>query len=176
MSLTTAPRASGSGRFAELAARVTTLRGAERDELEIENPTVGRPLGTVPRCSAEDVELAATRARAAQVGWAQTSFSARAATLMRLHDLVLERQDEVLDVIQLESGKARRHAFEEILDVALVARYYARSAEHLLRTRAEVLGVHGQQPVEPLDEDDPRRGGVDAAEVPGEHPVRHLAQ
>jgi succinate-semialdehyde dehydrogenase/glutarate-semialdehyde dehydrogenase len=54
---------------------------------------------------------------------------------MRLHDLVLERQDEVLDVIQLESGKARRHAFEEILDVALVARYYARSARRLLRTR-----------------------------------------
>jgi succinate-semialdehyde dehydrogenase / glutarate-semialdehyde dehydrogenase len=41
----------------------------------------------------------------------------------------------LLDVIQLESGKARRHAFEEILDVALVARYYARSARRLLRTR-----------------------------------------
>jgi acyl-CoA reductase-like NAD-dependent aldehyde dehydrogenase len=48
---------------------------------------------------------------------------------------VLERQNELLDVIQLESGEARRHAFEESLDVALVARYYARSAERLLRTR-----------------------------------------
>ena len=48
---------------------------------------------------------------------------------------MLARQDELLDIIQLESGKARRHAFEEILDVAIVARYYARSAERHLRTQ-----------------------------------------
>jgi succinate-semialdehyde dehydrogenase/glutarate-semialdehyde dehydrogenase len=134
MSVATRARSTGSGRFSELAARVTTAPG-ERDGLDIENPAVARPLGTVPRCTAEDVELAVTRARAAQEGWAQNRVSARAAVMLRLHDLVLERQDEVLDVIQLESGKARRHAFEEILDVALVARYYARSAEPLLRTR-----------------------------------------
>jgi len=56
---------TGSGQFSELAARVTTPSG-ERDELEIENPAVGRPLGAVPRCGAEDVELAVTRARGAQ--------------------------------------------------------------------------------------------------------------
>jgi succinate-semialdehyde dehydrogenase/glutarate-semialdehyde dehydrogenase len=134
MSVATRARSIGSGRFSGLSARVTTAPG-ERDELEIENPATGRPLGTVPRCTAEDVELAVTRGRAAQEAWARLSHSARAAVLMRLHDLVLDRQDEVLDVIQLESGKARRHAFEEILDAALVARYYARSAERLLRTR-----------------------------------------
>ena len=48
---------------------------------------------------------------------------------------MLERQDELLDVIQLESGKARRHAFEEILDTALVARYYANTAQGHLRAR-----------------------------------------
>jgi len=41
---------------------------------------------------------------------------------------VLRRQDEVLDLIQLENGKARRHAFEEVVDVALNARHYARTA------------------------------------------------
>ncbi|PQM45775.1 Putative succinate-semialdehyde dehydrogenase [NADP(+)] 2 [Mycobacterium talmoniae] len=39
-----------------------------------------------------------------------------------------QTQDEVLDLIQLENGKARRHAFEEILDVCLTARYYANTA------------------------------------------------
>jgi succinate-semialdehyde dehydrogenase/glutarate-semialdehyde dehydrogenase len=135
-----APDPTGSARIdarrlAELAARVTTVRGAERDELEVENPAVGRLLATVPRCAAEDVELAVQRAREAQSSWARTDFAAREALLMRVHDLVLERQDELLDVIQLESGKARRHAFEEILDVALVSRYYARSARRLLKTR-----------------------------------------
>lgn len=121
-------------RLTELAARVTT-GGGEREELEIENPATGRLLGTVPRCTAEDVELAVLRARMAQEAWASTDWDTREALLMRVHDLVLERQEELLDVIQLESGKARRHAFEEILDVALVARYYARSARRLLRTR-----------------------------------------
>ena len=48
---------------------------------------------------------------------------------LRFHDLLLERQNEVLDIIQLETGKARRHAFEEILDTAVVCRYYALAGE-----------------------------------------------
>lgn len=135
MSIAERPRTSGPGRFSELAGRVTAVAGADRDELEIENPATGQVLGVVPRCTADDVELAVQRARKAQSAWAKTDFAEREALLMRLHDLVLDRQDEVLDVIQLESGKARRHAFEEILDVALVSRYYARSAGRLLRPR-----------------------------------------
>lgn len=52
--------------------------------------------------------------------------------LLRFHELVLQRQDEVLDLIQLENGKARRHAFEEIIDVCMVSRYYAHTAEEYL--------------------------------------------
>jgi succinate-semialdehyde dehydrogenase/glutarate-semialdehyde dehydrogenase len=56
---------------------------------------------------------------------------------------VLDRQAELLDVIQLENGKARRDAFEEIIDVAQVCRYYARTAPRLLRPhrRAGALPV-----------------------------------
>jgi acyl-CoA reductase-like NAD-dependent aldehyde dehydrogenase len=46
---------------------------------------------------------------------------------LRFHDLVLDRQDELLDLIQWESGKARSHAFEEVAHVAMTARYYART-------------------------------------------------
>ena len=59
-------------------------------------------------------------ARAAQRAWARATVAERAAVLLRLHDLVLDRQDDLLDLIQLETGKARRHAFEEIADVAIV--------------------------------------------------------
>ena len=55
--------------------------------------------------------------------------------LLRFHDLVLRRQDEVLDLIQLENGKARRHAFEEVLDVCITARYYAHTAQQYLRPK-----------------------------------------
>jgi succinate-semialdehyde dehydrogenase/glutarate-semialdehyde dehydrogenase len=121
-------------KIAELTARVSTA-GGEREQMEVENPATGKPLGSVPRCTEEDVEAAVRRARAAQARWRETDWATRERILLRFHDLILDRQDEVLDVIQLESGKARRHAFEEIIDVATVSRYYARAAQSILRPR-----------------------------------------
>ena len=69
--------------------------------------------------------VAVSRARAAQARWAAVPIAERARIFLRFHDLLLDRQDEVLDLIQLEIGKARRHAFEEILDTAESARHYA---------------------------------------------------
>ncbi len=108
---------------------------AGRPAIDVIAPFTGAVLGRVPACSAEDVRAAAHRARAAQRDWARRGFSARGRVLLRFHDLLLARQDEILDVIQLESGKARRDAFEEVLDTAIVARYYARTARRHLRPR-----------------------------------------
>jgi succinate-semialdehyde dehydrogenase/glutarate-semialdehyde dehydrogenase len=121
-------------KLAALAARVSTA-GNERESIEVENPATGEVLATVPECTAEDVDLAVRRARDAQARWRETGFDQRREILLRYHDLVLDRQDEILDVLQLESGKARRHAYEEILDAAMIARYYARSAERHLRAQ-----------------------------------------
>lgn len=106
--------------------------GPRRD---VTNAMTGELLGYVPHCSRVDVVSAAGRARAIQVEWAARPVSERAAVLLRFHDLVLQRQDEILDLIQLENGKARRHAFEEILDVCITARYYANTAERYLRPK-----------------------------------------
>jgi succinate-semialdehyde dehydrogenase/glutarate-semialdehyde dehydrogenase len=102
--------------------------------MQIDQPFTGAPLGAVPRCTPQDVEAALKRARAVQAAWRQTSFGERKRILLRFHDLLLSRQDEVLDLLQLEAGKARRHAIEEVLDVAIVARYYANTAGKHLRT------------------------------------------
>ena len=133
------PASTGSSRVSSayleaLAARVQTASD-EREPIEIENPATGEILATVPKCTPDDVDAAVKRAREAQRLWKESSFDERRAVLLRFHDLILDRQDELLDVIQLESGKARRHAYEEILDSAIVARYYARSAERHLRTQ-----------------------------------------
>ena len=116
-----------------LAARVQSSAG--REPMPIQQPFTGKPLGTVPKCAPEDVEAAIKRAREAQREWAQTSFDERRGIFMRYHDLVLDRQEELLDLLQIESGKARRHAFEEILDVAIVSRYYGNTAEKHLKPR-----------------------------------------
>lgn len=117
----------------ELASQVES--GDAGSRLEITNAMTGHPLGDVPRCTTDDVSAAAERARAVQRAWAARPIRDRAAVLRRFHDLVLKRQDEVLDLIQLENGKARRHAFEEVVDVCLTARYYANTAADYLRPK-----------------------------------------
>jgi succinate-semialdehyde dehydrogenase / glutarate-semialdehyde dehydrogenase len=136
----TRPAPTGSkridtARIEALARRVTTTGEGEREQIEIERPATGQLLGRVPRCTADDVELAVQRARAAQEQWRETSFAERRRILLAFHDLVFDRREELLDLLQLESGKARRHAFEEVLDVAIVARYYANTAETHLKTK-----------------------------------------
>lgn len=116
-------------------AKPLVVAGAARDQIEVRTPFTGAPIGTIPAARSEDVQMAVELARAAQSGWAERPFSERSRIFLRFHDLLLRRQDETLDLIQLESGKARAHAFEEILDTAVVARYYARRARKFLRTR-----------------------------------------
>src|SRR3954449_5598495 len=116
-----------------LAARVVSTAG--NDPMEIEQPFTGKPLGTVPKCGPDDVRAAIERARAVQAEWAKTSFAERKRVLLRYHDLILDHEDELLDLLQIESGKARRHAFEEVLDVAITSRYYANTAEEHLKPR-----------------------------------------
>jgi succinate-semialdehyde dehydrogenase/glutarate-semialdehyde dehydrogenase len=118
----------------DLAARVTMTDGRHQ-EIDVQNPATGALLASVPRCTGDDVERAVNQARRAQQRWRRSGWAERERILLRFHDLVLDRQDELLDVLQLESGKARRHAFEEIMDVAMVSRYYARTAQRYLRTR-----------------------------------------
>jgi len=103
--------------------------------MDIEAPFTGAILGRVPRSTPDDLAAALDRARRAQAGWQRTSFDQRKRILLGYHDLVLARQDEILDLLQLEAGKARKHAFEEVLDAAIVARYYANTAEKQLRAR-----------------------------------------
>jgi succinate-semialdehyde dehydrogenase / glutarate-semialdehyde dehydrogenase len=114
----------------DLARRVEVADASR--QREITDAMTGEPLGHVPHCTAEDVAEAARRAREVQAQWAARPVAERAEVLLRLHDLVLAHQDEVLDLIQLENGKARRHAFEEVIDVALTSRYYAHTAEEYL--------------------------------------------
>ena len=103
--------------------------------IEVRAPFTGNLLGTLPVATDADVARAVDLARTAQKPWAALPFRDRAAIFLRFHDLLLDRQDEALDLIQLESGKSRAHAFEEILDTAIVARYYARRAGKFLRPR-----------------------------------------
>jgi acyl-CoA reductase-like NAD-dependent aldehyde dehydrogenase len=108
--------------------------------VEVRSPIGDQPLAHIPQSSESDVEEAFRRARRAQEAWARTPIDERAAALLRLHDLALDRQQEIIDLICVESGKARKHAFDEPMHIALTARYYGRTAhEHLDSRRVRGL-------------------------------------
>ncbi|MFE7212558.1 succinic semialdehyde dehydrogenase [Streptomyces sp. NPDC057611] len=118
----------------ELVARLTKgVAGSGRTANH--SPFTGDKLADLPESTPEDVAGAYERARAAQAVWAQVPVRQRAAVLLRFHDLVLARQAEVLDLIQLETGKARLHAHEEVQAVAVAARHYGRRAAAYLKPK-----------------------------------------
>jgi len=126
------PRVS-TAMLVRLAARAAVA--APADTIAIEAPFTGEALGEVPAGTPVDVATAVAAARAAQAAWAQRPLEERAAVLLRFHDLFIANAAEILDIIQLETGKSRHHAFEEVEDIAIQARYYAHSAEDHLPPR-----------------------------------------
>ncbi|MFK4185835.1 succinic semialdehyde dehydrogenase [Streptomyces sparsogenes] len=104
-------------------------------------PFTGEVLAELPESTPEDVAEAYERARVAQRAWARTPVRRRAAVLLRFHDLILRRQSEVLDLIQVETGKTRLHAHEEVQEVSLTARHYGRKAPAYLGPRRHVGAV-----------------------------------
>ena len=80
-------------------------------------PFDGSPLPAVPASSEEDVDVAFRTARRHQPAWAALPVSERARILLRFHDLVYARRAQGLDIVQLETGKARGSAAEELGDV-----------------------------------------------------------
>ncbi|WUD73664.1 succinic semialdehyde dehydrogenase [Streptomyces sp. NBC_00510] len=118
----------------DLVARLT--RGVAGSGRTVNHtPLTGEKLAELPESTPEDVATAYERAREAQKAWAATPVRRRAAVLLRFHDLVLARQSEVLDLIQLETGKTRLHAHEEVLAVAVAARHYGVKAPSYLRPK-----------------------------------------
>lgn len=111
-----------------------TLLGGPHEPIPVRAPFTGEVIGEVLAARAEDVRYAVERARRAQPDWAARPAAERAAVLLRYFDLLYERMQEGLDLIQLEAGKARLDAFIEYMDVTVTSRYY---------------GLHGRKHLEP---------------------------
>lgn len=118
-------------RISQLHAGIACGKGKRATHPVLE-PFSGREIHRVPLATVEDVLQAAERARRAQKLWAARPGRQRAEVLKRFHDLVFAHQNEIVDLIQLENGKARLNAWEEVGDVAVSARHYAYNGLRLL--------------------------------------------
>ncbi|MEV8633057.1 succinic semialdehyde dehydrogenase [Streptosporangium sp. NPDC051023] len=102
---------------------------------EITAPFTGETLTELPVSTAEDVRAAYAKAREAQRAWAALPVHERIKPFLRMYDAIIDRREEILDVVQWETGKARKHAFEEVLDVAGCTLHFVRRAPGLLAPR-----------------------------------------
>jgi acyl-CoA reductase-like NAD-dependent aldehyde dehydrogenase len=102
--------------------------------VEVRSPATGEVVGTVPDMSAAEVHAVAERLRAAQAGWQELGFAGRRRWLERFRDWLLDHEDELLRLVQKETGKAWGDvALGEILPAVDVLNYYAARGERFLR-------------------------------------------
>ena len=120
-----------------LSENLTDLVSSARSsgEAEVFCPFDSALVGRLPKSSAKDVQRAVDSAREAQQHWAKWSLSERAALIVRFRELVLADSEQLLDLVQLETGKARSSALEEIADIVLWSSYLARHGPRALRSR-----------------------------------------
>ncbi len=114
---------------------------ANPDTVPVMNPANGKKIYDLPQMSVAQVESAIAAARVAQRDWAKTPVAERSKLLVDLHALLLEDETKLLDLLQLETGKSRAHAFEETAGAIASASYYARIAPKYLSRRKTKPGV-----------------------------------
>src|SRR5436190_281368 len=111
-------------------------------ELVSLNPATLEELGRVPIFAEYEIQTALTRARAAQPAWAALSFKERAGFILRAKSLLIDRQDEICDLLARETGKPGLEALSsEVLLVANLMDYFARKSAKLLRDEQFTLSV-----------------------------------
>jgi acyl-CoA reductase-like NAD-dependent aldehyde dehydrogenase len=124
------PPAASAGDAPRPSQGTVTAHGT----LAVYEPGSGKLVGEVRVSTAAQVREATAAAHAAQKEWARKSFAERAAALRRFQQLVLDRADEIADLLVRENGKTRNEAlFMEVLPVADLTHYFARNAARLLR-------------------------------------------
>jgi succinate-semialdehyde dehydrogenase/glutarate-semialdehyde dehydrogenase len=96
-------------------------------------PATGELVGEAPNTSPDEVRQAVARARRAQEAWGALPVEERAARVLRFRDAIVDRSDEVIDLLVRECGKPRHEALlHEVMVVADLATYFARNAARVL--------------------------------------------
>ena len=111
------------------------IHGAVGSRTESFSPLTGELIADYPASAPQDVRAAFEKARVAQQAWAQTPLVHRTKIAAGLHDLLLERADQLLDLVQIETGKARKHALDEVLSAAAATRHYAYASRGYIRAK-----------------------------------------
>ncbi len=120
-------------------ASVATTSPTER--LTSKNPATGEPIGSVPICTAADVDAAVARARNASIAWAALSHAARREELVAFRKALAARADTLASLVHRENGKPELEAIVEVMMALNHVHHAAARAEHALTPKKVSAGL-----------------------------------
>ena len=111
------------------------------ETISVIDPLTGNVLHDIESHSAQDVALKFLEARRVQGAWAEVSPKERAKIASRIADALVENQEQLMDILQKETGKSRAHAFEEVTGALGAIAYYAKITPKTLKRSRVKAGV-----------------------------------
>lgn len=99
--------------------------------IDIYSPIGGCIVGKVPEMTKEEVDFAIKCADEAQKSWRNVPVNKRAEILYKAADLLIEKVDEMSDIMMREIGKDKKSSESEILRSADYIRFTADTAKNL---------------------------------------------
>src|SRR5947209_7820188 len=93
--------------------------------ITVRNPADGREVGAVPIDSADTVAGKARELRLFQPAWEELGPQGRRGWLLKFQDWILDHEQQIVDIIQSETGKSRADASFEPAGLASMVEYWA---------------------------------------------------
>jgi acyl-CoA reductase-like NAD-dependent aldehyde dehydrogenase len=105
------------------------------------DPRTGEVLAHLPEHGPEDVAAAVARARRAFGAWSALDFDQRIDHVLAVRDLLIDRIDQVVDVICSETGKLEPEALSaEVLATCELIQHYRKHGARALRSEKVPVG------------------------------------
>ena len=111
--------------------KVDSLSG---ETFDVINPATGKVIESVPKATAEDIDLAVTAAVKGQKEWAKTSVTQRADILHRFVEIVEQNKEMLAQTLCAENGKPITEARAEIGNISIAFPAFAEHAKHFYGT------------------------------------------
>ncbi|MFW5968792.1 MAG: aldehyde dehydrogenase family protein, partial [Persicimonas sp.] len=104
----------------------------QRRIIECHNPANGQFIAQINAATPDEIADAVSAARRSFRAWRRLDVEQRCDILLEARDVLLEHRGELLELLQVETGKARLDAQSELLTIFETLRYYTSKAPEFL--------------------------------------------
>ena len=108
----------------------------DKSVIEVDNPSTGKIIGSVPKFGATETRAAIDAAHDAWAAWRALTPKERGAYLVKWHDLIQEHREDLARILSYEQGKP---VAESLGEIALGSSYIPWYAEECRRTYGDVI-------------------------------------